>query len=107
MPQKKLYASQAQRQAAYHRRLEEARQRQLQEKGLPALPVLPTIPGMPRWRKAIANVQSLLALVEQEMGNYYDDRSEAWQESLRGDEFQERLDAVRDARSILDELTID
>jgi len=104
LPQPKIYASHAQRQAAYEKRRQEARERQLQGKGLPALPVLPTIPGVPRWRKAIANAQSLIALVEQEMATYYDERSEEWQESERGEEFQERLDAIRDAQSNLGEL---
>jgi hypothetical protein len=107
VPQPKKYASHAKRQAAYEKRRKEARLKQLQEMGLPALPVLPTIPGMARWRKAIANAQELLALVEREMESYYDERSETWQDSERGDEFRNRLDTVRDARSNLDDLSID
>jgi hypothetical protein len=104
MPQQRTHASHAQRQAAYRRRCQEARQRQLQEKGLPALPAIPAIPGTARWRAAITNAADLLAMVEEEMQSYYDDRSEQWQESNRADDFEERRDAVADARSVVADL---
>jgi hypothetical protein len=46
----------------------------------------------------------LLELVEQEMQDYYGQRSESWQEAEKGEAFQERLDAVTEARESLDEL---
>jgi hypothetical protein len=104
VPQHKLYASHAQRQAAYHRRREEARRQQLQEKGLPPLPALPSIPGTARWRLAIANAAALLAPVEGEMEAYRDDRTDAWLDSERAQNFEERLDAVRDTRAVVDDL---
>jgi uncharacterized membrane protein YgaE (UPF0421/DUF939 family) len=106
MPQPKKYDSHAQRQAAYHRRREEARQKQLQEKGLPALPVISNIAGTTRWRQAIANAASLLELVDQEMEVYFDERSDAWQESERAELFQERIESIRDIRSMIDELLV-
>jgi hypothetical protein len=106
MPQRKLYASHARRQAAYRQRCQEAQQRQLQEKGLPALPVIPTVPGTQRWRLAIAKATELLTMVAQEMEDYFNDRSEEWQESERGDNFQERLDALCEARDTVAELVL-
>ena len=76
MPQRKVHASHAHRQAAYRQRRQEAQQRQLQEKGLPALPAIPTIPGTPRWRLAVAKAADLLFTVAREMEDYYGDRTE-------------------------------
>ena len=106
MPQPKKYDSHAKRQAAYRRRLQEARRRQLQEKGLPDAPAISTMPGTARWKQAIANANQLLTLVEQEMQGYYDDRSDAWLESDRADEFQERLNAVSAALQAVEEIDI-
>ena len=104
MPQSKIYNSQAQRQAAYRRRCKEASRLQLREKGLPELPAISTIPGTARWNQAIAHAIQLLSLVEQEMQAYYDDRSDAWLESDRADQFQERLEAVSQALQSVEDL---
>ncbi len=104
MPQRKIHASHAQRQAAYRRRCEEARQQQLQEKRLPALPAIPTMPGTPRWRQAIANAADLLTMVSDEMEAYFDERLEEWQESEKGENFRERIDALSEARDIVTDL---
>ena len=106
MPQRKIHASHAHRQAAYHRRCQEARRKQLQEKGLPALPALPAMPGTARWKQAIDNATELLSIVGTEMETYFDDRSEQWQEGDRGQAFRERLDALYEARDTVAELTI-
>ena len=106
MPQRKMHASHAHRQAAYRKRCLEAQQRQLQEKGLPALPAIPTVPGTPRWRLAVAKATELLSMVAQEMEDYFADRSEEWQESERGEGFRERLDTLCEARDAVAELTI-
>jgi hypothetical protein len=105
MPQRKIHTSHAHRQAAYRQRCLQAQQLQLQEKGLPALPAIPSVPGTQRWRLAIAKATELLSMVAQEMGSYFNDRSEEWQESERGESFQERLDALCEARDMVDELT--
>jgi hypothetical protein len=107
MPQRKTYASHAQRQAAYRRRCQEARRIQLQEKGLPELPAISNFPGTARWKQAIASAVKLLSLVEEEMQSYYDDRSEAWLESERADEFQERIEAIAEARQFVENTCAD
>jgi len=104
MPQLRIHASHAQRQAAYHKRCQEARKRQLEEKGLPALPALPTVPGTARWKQCVANATQLLNMVADEMEAYFDDRSETWQESEKAEDFHERLDAVREICDALDNL---
>ena len=106
MPQPKRYASHAQRQAAYHKRREQARARQLEQKGLPPLPAIPAMPGSARWRQAITHATHLLAMVEQEMEAYFDDRSEQWQESEKAEAFQEQLGEVEQARQTLEDLTL-
>jgi hypothetical protein len=105
MPQPKVHPSHAHRQAAYRRRCQEAARQQLKEKALPALPTISTIPGIARWRQAVANATQLLSATVQEMETYYDDRSEEWQESERGEDFRERLDTLCEARDALAELT--
>jgi hypothetical protein len=106
MPQRKVYGSHADRQAAYRKRCEQARQTQLQERGLPAVPALPEIPGTARWRQAVANAVDLLLMVEQEMQAYYDDRLETWKEGDKGETFQERLEAICQAREGVEEIDI-
>ena len=98
MPQPRKYNSAAARQASYRQRCESARLRQLAEKGLPALPAVPTIPGRVRWRQAISAAHALLTQVAQEMSDYYDERSDTWQEGPQGEEFHEQLEAVCDVQ---------
>jgi hypothetical protein len=106
MPQPKVHSSHAERQAAYRRRCAAARERQLKEKGLPSLPSISTIPGTNRWRQAIQSATDLLGSVVTEMEEYFDDRSEPWQDGDRGERFHECLDAVTDARDAVADLTI-
>jgi len=104
MPQLKKYDSRAARQAAYRQRCARSRAQQLSQKGLPALPAVATIPGYARWRSALCQAQSTLSLVLSEMQQYYDDRSETWQESDRGEAFGERLEAIEEVCSQMDDL---
>ncbi|HEY3265621.1 MAG TPA: hypothetical protein VGM37_01745 [Armatimonadota bacterium] len=79
---------------------------ELQKKGLPALPVVPTIPGEARWKKMLAEAGALLSTVVEEREAYFDDRSDEWRESEKGDAFQERSDAVTDILNALDDLAL-
>lgn len=67
---------------------------------------MPPLPGMARW-KAL-HEQACAALdTKGEMQGYFDDRSEAWQEGEKGEAFQELLDRVEEARSAVDDLTLE
>ncbi len=95
MPQHRLHASAAARQAAYRARCTRARQVELASKGLPSLPAISTIPGWPRWNAAIEAARELVERTVEEMQEYFDDRSEDWQESERAEQHQEKLDTVQ------------
>ena len=102
MPQPKKHTSDAARQAAYRLRCEQARQAALAAKGLPMLPAIAALPGSSRWNASFAAAKELIASTLSEMQDYFDERSESWQESERGDNHQERMasvDEVLDALS--------
>jgi len=62
------------------------------------------LPGTIRWRQATSQAAGLLAAVVDEMEAYFDDRSETWQESERGEAHQERVDAVREIVEALEDI---
>jgi hypothetical protein len=97
MPTPKRYAGHAQRQAAYRRRVADARRQELQRKGMPPLPAIPTMPGARRWEALNQQALSLLQIVHEEMQDYYDERSDAWKESERGESMAERLEVLQDS----------
>lgn len=101
MPQPRKHASPAERQAAFRARSEQARRVALVAKGLPALPSVPSMPGWPRWNATFRMAHSLIDGAVREMQDYFDDRSESWQESDRGAEYQERMEA---AEAVLESL---
>jgi hypothetical protein len=103
MPQPRRHRTNAEKQAAYRKRCEVARREQLAAKGLPALPRLPAMPGTVRWQAAVSQAQIILAMVQDEMQSYHDERSEAWQESEKAGEYLERLEALSDIASQLEE----
>ncbi len=100
----RYFATNAERQRAYRHRRAEARRRELEAKGMPPLPTIPTLPGHARWRALIRQAVDLLQTAEEEMQDYYEARSEAWQESDRGDTFLERLQALQEAHSAVADL---
>lgn len=104
MPTPRQYSTQAERQAAYRKRQAEARRQEQQAKGLPALPAVPTLPGDKRWSAMQEQARALLQTMQEEMQAYYDERSEQWQESDKGEAMQERLDALESIITDLDAL---
>ena len=101
MPQERKHENSAGRQAAYRKRCERERIQTLKSKGLPQLPAIPTIPGWPRWKTSLSTARDLVERTVEEMQEYFDERSEEWQESERAVEFQEHIDTVQ---SMLDEM---
>jgi hypothetical protein len=104
MPTPRKYENAAARHAAYRQRQAQARRQDQREKGLPALPTIPTMPGDARWAKMIEKARRLLDDVVTEREAYFDDRSEAWCDSEKGDVFLERTDTVRDIADTLEAL---
>ena len=102
MPQSRMHASHAARQAAYRKRQEQARKRQLHAMGLPPLPIIATLPGSARWTGAISQANCLLTMVVEEMQDYFDERSEQWQEDERGEAHQQRMEAVQEIADALE-----
>ncbi len=105
MPQPKKYGSAAARQAAYRQRCEQARQVRLADTGLPALPVIATMPGWSRWNASFASAHALMAATLCEMQQYYDARSQSWQDGDRGEEHQEKIASVEAVLEALSDLT--
>jgi hypothetical protein len=100
MPTPRTYATAAQRQAAYRRRCQER---------LPVgegRPRVPARPGRPRWEALCGQARSLLAQVAQEMELHCEDRSEAWQESDRGQAFTDTITAIEEIGESLAEVSL-
>ena len=104
MPQPRKYASPAERQAAFRVRREQVRQAELATKGLPALPVISSIPGWPRWNASFQAAHQLIAESLSEMQDYFEERSESWQESQRGEDYQEKVASVEAIQDALNDL---
>jgi len=97
MPTPRRYGTHAQRQAAYRQRVAEARRQELQAKGMPPLPAISALPGVRRWEAMNRQALLLLQSIQEEMQDYYDERSDTWKESERGESMAERLQALQDA----------
>jgi hypothetical protein len=104
MPQPRKHASPAERQAAFRARREQARQVELAAKGLPSLPAISSIPGWSRWNASFRAAQELIACNLSEMQDYFDDRSDTWQESERGEDHRERIASAEAVLEALGEL---
>jgi hypothetical protein len=97
MPTPRKHACPAQRQRAYRERKRAALDGEMRAKGMPALARLPSTPGAARWKALAAMAGLLLQTAQDEMQARWDDRSEAWQESERGEALQRLLDQVGEA----------
>ena len=108
MPQTRKYGDNAQRQAAYRRRRSQSRADERSAE-LPAHVRAGTtteekMSEEKRWRTRLLKAFQSVATTCQEMEERYLHRSERWQESERGEEFQERLDTVHEALEALEAL---
>ena len=94
MPTPRQYVTNADRQAAYR-----ARGRAHVPSGS-----VPPIPGARRWAVLLQQAQHGLDHVAEEMAAYWEERSERWQASERGEGFTERLELLEELRERLREL---
>jgi hypothetical protein len=102
MPTPRRYPLAAARQAAYRARLARQRQPEHSNQNLPPLPAVSPLPGYRRWHTLLHHARSLTQIVTREMQGYYHERSESWQDSERGEAFQERLAAAEEVEELLD-----
>ncbi len=104
MPTPRKYDSAAERHRAYRKRKEDARRLEQKEKGVPASPSIPTMPGTDRWDKMLEKARLLLAAIVDERETYHEERSELWQESEKGEAFNDRTEALDEVKDALDAL---
>jgi hypothetical protein len=98
MPTPRRYADNAERQAAYRARLA------MQPESQPTPPRTPSAPGNRRWDAMIEEARSLLAGVACEMEAYFDERSDGWRCSERGETFTQRREMVQEITGLLEDL---
>jgi hypothetical protein len=104
MPQQRQHPDNAARQRAYRARQAQARRDELHAKGLPPVPPLPTLPSRARWHALLVQARLSLETACDEMHAYYDDRSEAWQNSERATLLADHLDQLETLIDDLDAL---
>ena len=90
------YSSRAERQSAYRARRAAALSEQSGSRELPALPWVPTMPGYRRWDMMIGAALGVLKAARGEMEVYFEERTEVWQDSERGEVFVERMEALEE-----------
>jgi hypothetical protein len=105
MPTPRRYANQAQRQAAYRSRIAAARKQELQARGMPPMPAIPGMPGLRRWKAMNQQALLLLLTIQEEMQDYYDERSDLWKESERGETMAEHLQMLQEAIAAVEGLS--
>ncbi len=99
MPTPRKYPDAAARQAAYRLRCREQAQAEGRARSWPRLP------GRRRREAMRLQAQGLLDQLSQELEAYADARTEAWQESERGEAFAETREAVQQIAEALGELS--
>ena len=94
MPTPRKYANAAEKQAAYRHRIAA----QTQSK------TIPPAPGYKRWKVMRSQSLCMIELVITEMETYYDQRSDAWQESQRGEALADMAESMAEIAASLREL---
>jgi len=97
MPALRKYANSAARQAAYRTRCK------TRGNSTPSVPAAGSV--YRRWEIMRKQALSLLNQVACEMETYHDQRSEAWQDSDRGEAFAETMESVADIVEALREFS--
>ena len=63
------------------------------------------MPGWPRWNASLNTARELVDRTVEEMQEYFDERSEEWQEGEKAAEFHESFDSVEEMLDAMSELT--
>ena len=98
------YANNAERQAAYRARnmLQGKTRRGSMEETM--LPRTPRTLGHRRWDAIVGQACSLLETAIGEMEAYYEEKSEAWQGSERGDLLSEKVESTQEIVALMRDL---
>jgi hypothetical protein len=99
MPRQRKYQTNGERQAAYRCRCAQA------GKITQASEPIPSAPGRRRWKAVLKAASNLLDCAVSEMQDYFDQHSEAWQDSQAGECLAEMLESVQEALATLDDAT--
>lgn len=78
MPRRRKYQTNGERQAAYRGRCAQA-----------TFGSIPSVPGLRRWKAMIKAASALLEGATTEMQDYFDQRTDTWQESQVGESLLE------------------
>ncbi len=102
MPTPKQYESNADRQKAFRERQKAARDTAISQGG-PKGAAVPTMPSNARWNTLISQARAALDTCRAEMQEYYDERSEQWQEGEKAEAMQQRIGQLESIIGELDE----
>ena len=97
----------AKRQAAWRERQAQLTKEALAAKGLPPHSPISNIPGQARWKAQHSLAQATLKAMSEEMHGYFDERSQRWQESERGETMAGRLEQLDELIAAVQELEMD
>lgn len=100
MSRTREYQSNALRQAAYRRRREGTEDAHVARR----MPSIPITPGRRRWNAMLKESSLLLDHAAREMEDYFDQRSEQWQDSEVGECLAQTLESAQDALAILEDV---
>jgi hypothetical protein len=104
MPQPRRHQSAAAKQRSYRQRLEARFGDSVCTGRIPKGSAVPGIPSTARWRALRGQAIEVLGILKDEMESYQADRSDNWQQSERGEAFQEKLDLLQEAMEALDSI---
>ena len=105
MPTPLQHLNIAAKQKAYRARQAQVRNQEQLAKGMPRAAPISTMPSPKRWNAQIELARVALETVQQEMQDYHADRSELWQESEKGADFLQRVEAIEEMLQQFDTLT--
>jgi len=103
----KQRAQAAIRQSRFRKRQQEARRREQREKGLPPMPKITAMPGSARWKATIEAAEALLSQAAEEMDDYWNERSEIWQEGYAAEEHLQRKKRLAKMAETLSDMAIE
>jgi hypothetical protein len=103
----KQRAQAAIRQQRFRKRQQDVRRREQCEKGLPPMPKITAMPGSARWKATIEAAEALLSQAAEEMDDYWNERSETWQEGYVAEEHRQRKKRLTKMAETLSDMAIE